>query len=122
MACSLLPFVVLVVSRCPVLFCIVFASLVVCVLFLFLVFFFFFQAEDGIRDTSVTGVQTCALPIFTVPVGKPAPGATAVSLAVKIRVCAAAIEVGPVRVVLDDAFWMIWLRAAAVLPDRKSVV
>src|SRR5437762_7573163 len=26
---------------------------------------FFFQAEDGIRDTSVTGVQTCALPIFT---------------------------------------------------------
>src|SRR5437879_11603478 len=29
-----------------------------------LYFFFFFQAEDGIRDTSVTGVQTCALPIF----------------------------------------------------------
>src|SRR5437762_5994073 len=26
-------------------------------------FAFFFQAEDGIRDTSVTGVQTCALPI-----------------------------------------------------------
>src|SRR5437879_1704973 len=25
--------------------------------------FFFFQAEDGIRDTSVTGVQTCALPV-----------------------------------------------------------
>ena len=25
--------------------------------------FFFFQAEDGIRDTAVTGVQTCALPI-----------------------------------------------------------
>src|SRR5215210_8966182 len=28
-----------------------------------LCFFFFFQAEDGIRATSVTGVQTCALPI-----------------------------------------------------------
>src|SRR5256886_13709367 len=27
------------------------------------VFFFFFQAEDGIRDLTVTGVQTCALPI-----------------------------------------------------------
>src|SRR2546421_3876866 len=27
-------------------------------------FFFFFQAEDGIRDLIVTGVQTCALPIF----------------------------------------------------------
>src|SRR5258708_22060794 len=26
-------------------------------------FFFFFQAEDGIRDDLVTGVQTCALPI-----------------------------------------------------------
>src|SRR5256886_16060853 len=26
-------------------------------------FFFFFQAEDGIRDLTVTGVQTCALPI-----------------------------------------------------------
>src|SRR2546429_2758437 len=37
-------------------------------------FFFFFQAEDGIRDVAVTGVQTCALPIcssngdFDVPV------------------------------------------------------
>src|SRR5258706_6933804 len=29
-----------------------------------IVFFFFFQAEDGIRDWSVTGVQTCALPIW----------------------------------------------------------
>src|SRR5699024_11783221 len=27
--------------------------------------FFFFQAEDGIRDRNVTGVQTCALPIST---------------------------------------------------------
>src|SRR5205807_7577056 len=33
------------------------------VLFLSLFFFFFFQAEDGIRDYKVTGVQTCALPI-----------------------------------------------------------
>src|SRR5699024_12225987 len=28
--------------------------------------FFFFQAEDGIRDRNVTGVQTCALPICSV--------------------------------------------------------
>src|SRR2546423_10042592 len=28
------------------------------------IFSFFFQAEDGIRDKLVTGVQTCALPIF----------------------------------------------------------
>src|SRR5207249_8533083 len=38
-------------------------------LFLLLIFFFFFffQAEDGIRDRNVTGVQTCALPIFSPP-------------------------------------------------------
>src|SRR6266853_245204 len=29
--------------------------------------FFFFQAEDGIRDLTVTGVQTCALPIWPLP-------------------------------------------------------
>src|SRR5207245_6637696 len=33
--------------------------------------FFFFQAEDGIRDATVTGVQTCALPISIT--GLPAP-------------------------------------------------
>src|SRR5437016_10841240 len=31
--------------------------------------FFFFQAEDGIRDWSVTGVQTCALPIYLLTFG-----------------------------------------------------
>src|SRR2546426_7609708 len=36
-------------------------------------FFFFFQAEDGIRDYKVTGVQTCALPIST-SVARVAPG------------------------------------------------
>src|SRR5699024_4288926 len=30
------------------------------------VFIFFFQAEDGIRDRNVTGVQTCALPIYKI--------------------------------------------------------
>src|SRR5690349_24819146 len=32
-------------------------------------FFFFFQAEDGIRDLYVTGVQTCALPISRIAFG-----------------------------------------------------
>src|SRR5436189_940217 len=56
-------------------FCSYFLSYYCCLLFVYCVFFFgiyvscflfffFFQAEDGIRDTSVTGVQTCALPIF----------------------------------------------------------
>src|SRR5699024_11329104 len=36
-------------------------TMIVCSCF----YFFFFQAEDGIRDRNVTGVQTCALPIST---------------------------------------------------------
>src|SRR5687768_18312444 len=43
-----------IVARAASLCC---AGCVVCL-------FFFFQAEDGIRDVAVTGVQTCALPIF----------------------------------------------------------
>src|SRR2546430_11118645 len=40
-----------------------------------ILFFFFFQAEDGIRDLTVTGVQTCALPIAREqPVDSPARG------------------------------------------------
>src|SRR5437016_13803034 len=46
----------LLLGSCLELCCFFLASFV-------LFFFFFFQAEDGIRDWSVTGVQTCALPI-----------------------------------------------------------
>src|SRR2546430_11518689 len=38
--------------------------LLVLILLLMPTLYFFFQAEDGIRDLTVTGVQTCALPIF----------------------------------------------------------
>src|SRR2546423_2478323 len=41
-------------------------------------FFFFFQAEDGIRDKLVTGVQPCALPIFV-------PGAAGLAIEARIR-------------------------------------
>src|SRR5207249_7183471 len=44
-------------------FCIIFL-IIFYFLFNFFFFFFFFQAEDGIRDRNVTGVQTCALPIY----------------------------------------------------------
>src|SRR5438094_5252760 len=37
--------------------------LIFCLIIILLTCFFFFQAEDGIRDRTVTGVQTCALPI-----------------------------------------------------------
>src|SRR3712207_2426431 len=39
-------------------------SCVICRILSYFYFFFFFQAEDGIRDIGVTGVQTCALPIW----------------------------------------------------------
>src|SRR6266513_6161505 len=53
--------------------------------------FFFFQAEDGIRDRNVTGVQTCALPISSkllravsvrtnVPAVNPTPRTTAMAV------------------------------------------
>src|SRR5699024_8064229 len=38
--------------------------------------FFFFQAEDGIRDRNVTGVQTCALPISLCSTPQPVPATT----------------------------------------------
>src|SRR5204862_5716717 len=44
-------------------------------------FFFFFQAEDGIRDLYVTGVQTCALPIFAESTtSRPGTGAVSASV------------------------------------------
>src|SRR2546421_9479630 len=46
------------------LFCLELSILFITIaLYFLIVFFFFFQAEDGIRDLIVTGVQTCALPI-----------------------------------------------------------
>src|SRR5438034_11114866 len=49
--------------------------------------FFFFQAEDGIRDHCVTGVQTCALPISVT-------GATATCVALNNAVAAGTATVG----------------------------
>src|SRR5205085_3502485 len=45
--------------------------------FFFFSRFFFFQAEDGIRDLTVTGVQTCALPILSLCAGATAAGVAA---------------------------------------------
>src|SRR2546422_11096528 len=53
-------------------------------------FFFFFQAEDGIRDVAVTGVQTCALPIW--PLGQGI--SNAVGMALSQRMLAARMNAG----------------------------
>src|SRR5258707_1260264 len=45
--------------------------------------FFFFQAEDGIRDIGVTGVQTCALPIL----GRSGLASAVTEVSISIRIC-----------------------------------
>src|SRR3989441_4331704 len=57
-------------------------------------FFFFFQAEDGIRDKLVTGVQTCALPISI-------PEATVAWAAVASGIAGRVIDVEEYRAELD---------------------
>src|SRR2546421_6845689 len=57
---------------------------------LLFVSFFFFQAEDGIRDLIVTGVQTCALPILVLLRGVvPEAAVRAESIEARLRVAEA---------------------------------
>src|SRR5215813_14363968 len=69
---------------------------------------FFFQAEDGIRDADVTGVQTCALPIST-------------HLADRVRALLA--EPGRWRI-LPEAVnkWLEIQRRRSVLPERDGLL
>src|SRR6266498_4383969 len=59
-------------------------------------FFFFFQAEDGIRDADVTGVQTCALPIWVEFSGQDHPVGREINRISRTLVnrCASLIEAG----------------------------
>src|SRR5256885_12396491 len=83
--------------------------------------FFFFQAEDGIRDYKVTGVQTCALPILLAPLAQVAPR-LGCALYTEERIAALWPQPGPP--LLDRAArldCMITLGGDGTL-DRKSVV
>src|SRR5690606_40680345 len=55
--------------------------------------FFFFQAEDGIRDFHVTGVQTCALPILWAEAGWPYERALCLSMLDEDDALTEAIEI-----------------------------
>src|SRR6266496_3556514 len=59
-----------------------------------IIFFFFFQAEDGIRDLYVTGVQTCALPIWPWIGGYPIEG-TMIAAEAFLRSVASGVDLGP---------------------------
>src|SRR5436305_6334875 len=66
-------------------------------------YFFFFQAEDGIRDADVTGVQTCALPIWRLDHRLPALRRLLLVLALAAQTAIAAYPEKPIRVVLPYA-------------------
>src|SRR5256885_8902426 len=83
--------------------------------------FFFFQAEDGIRDYKVTGVQTCALPIL-------APGA-AISQAIQSGAGTHGAthmsfggDYGPTRHQPTDVHGDVDILSDTMGVDRKSVV
>src|SRR5256885_8284034 len=61
--------------------------------------FFFFQAEDGIRDYKVTGVQTCALPISVVPAALASGEIHGIDGTGLLRAVALGYDIGP-RVVM----------------------
>src|SRR3989449_11381025 len=68
---------------------------------LVVVSFFFFQAEDGIRDVAVTGVQTCALPISAVGVGEDAEQRMALLVKAGVDVVVVDTAHGHSQAVLD---------------------
>src|SRR5690349_21926805 len=94
--------------------------------------FFFFQAEDGIRDLYVTGVQTCALPIFSMfaavqrfgldgggedlELSFEFPGKHAEDFTVHQRL---ELRRGPAQ---NDMAFADWRGPPALEEDRKSVV
>src|SRR5690606_39643311 len=82
--------------------------------------FFFFQAEDGIRDFHVTGVQTCALPILkSMPSGPPQ------SIVHSIFVClSCVVEREPAKSPVPTASMIAQAiyEPGDVRQDRKSVV
>src|SRR5699024_11775815 len=77
-------------------------------LFFVIFFFFFFQAEDGIRDRNVTGVQTCALPIFIaflLPGNKTLPVVDLISLPFMVESIVAITDGNILKVIANGIVW-----------------
>src|SRR2546429_6722414 len=85
--------------------------------------FFFFQAEDGIRDVAVTGVQTCALPICITASGADgitASGADSTTITRADGITASGAD----GITISGADGTAYRADSVVVrnPDRKSVV
>src|SRR2546427_4722769 len=83
--------------------------------------FFFFQAEDGIRDLTVTGVQTCALPIWARGAAEVLPSSLSMMFLIMVLrqtgpECASHVP-GPGRAALRRGWWP---RDGPRARDRKS--
>src|SRR2546429_6390040 len=78
---------------------------------------FFFQAEDGIRDVAVTGVQTCALPIFIVVIAHGAAHGEAgrIQAGLFTDICECAIVI-----VVIELAWSFLAFERHLDADRKS--
>src|SRR3712207_7953333 len=94
--------------------------------------FFFFQAEDGIRDIGVTGVQTCALPIW---LRSSFDGAVSLGRVQTPTLAILARREEEIRAFKPEPYWLVDATFAAdgervydgrfhagANPDRKSVV
>src|SRR6266704_4491904 len=87
-----------------------------------MIIFFFFQAEDGIRDRNVTGVQTCALPISarspaTFQPSLPRLTGTMVSIALP-----SLAVIGPATWLASTPGWRAKLRTSAAALARSAAV
>src|SRR5699024_11500051 len=79
----------------------------------FVIFFFFFQAEDGIRDRNVTGVQTCALPI-----SQSSPTASAISGTIAMK-CGIPDSAVFSEARFTESFWF-FVRPGAMIGSMKT--
>src|SRR6266568_8240988 len=84
-------------------------------------FFFFFQAEDGIRDGTVTGVQTCALPISELSVRKVAPLPVRTSTVVADELPPAAEDPEPAGELFEPPELQAVARTAAAANGRPNL-
>src|SRR5256885_13043723 len=85
-------------------------------------FFFFFQAEDGIRDYKVTGVQTCALPIYLVASAAVARAVSAVMLEERLASAPCARELSDAIAVLSAASAAARVAASADSTDSAREI